>query len=60
MNEALKRAQKKYNAKTAQWHMRLNRETDADVIEWLNTQASASASVKALIRANIARKKAKN
>lgn len=59
MNEAQKRAQAKYNAKTVHWSMRMVPENDADVIEWLKAQASATAAVKALIRANIARKKGK-
>lgn len=57
MKESLKRAQAKYNARFTQFHMKLNKETDADVIEWIKDQSSASASIKALIRANIARKK---
>lgn len=49
-------AQKKYDAKCMFWNMRLRRDADADVIEWLKTQGNAAATVKALIRANIARK----
>lgn len=60
MHESLKRAQEKYNLKHTQFHMKLNKETDADVIEWIKDQSSASASIKALIRANIARKQKKS
>ena len=56
MTEALRAAQARYNKKMAQWHMRLDPEQDADIMKWLNDQASATAAVKALIRANIARK----
>ncbi len=57
MTEAQKRAAAKYSAKTKQWSMRMVPDKDADIIEWLNSQASATAAVKALIRANIARKR---
>lgn len=56
MTESLKAAQARYNKRMGQWHMRLDKQTDADIIEWLNNQASATAAVKALIRANINRK----
>lgn len=49
-------SQKKYDAKCMFWNMRLKRDTDADVIEWLKSQGNAAATIKALIRANIARK----
>lgn len=56
MTEALRAAQARYNKKMRQWHMRLDPVQDADVLTWLDNQASATAAVKALIRANIARK----
>ena len=56
MKDSLKRAQERYQKKFVQFHMKLNKENDADVIEWIRAQGSASASIKSLIRANIARK----
>lgn len=43
-------AQKKYDAKCMFWNMRLRRDYDADVIDWLKSQENAAATVKALIR----------
>ena len=56
MKESLKRAQARYQSKFIQFHMKLNKEKDVDVIEWIRQQGSASASIKALIRSNISRK----
>jgi len=43
-------SQKKYDAKCMFWNMRLKKDADADVIEWLKSQDNAAAKVKALIR----------
>ena len=49
--EAVRRAQKKYDAESVTvMKMRLNYNTDADVIEWLNKVPNKSAYVKELIR----------
>lgn len=52
----MSKSQKKYDAKCMFWNMRLKRDADADIIDWLKSQGNASATIKALIRANIARK----
>ena len=50
-NERTKRASLKYQAKNIrQIALRLNRNTDADVIEWLETQPSINGYLKNLIR----------
>lgn len=51
--EATKKAQKKYDKKFKQFKIRLKRDSDADIIEWLKDQPSASAKLKELIRAEI-------
>lgn len=53
MNEALKRAQKEYNNKCYILNLRLNKETDADIIYWLEHQPNKAAAIKELIRAEI-------
>lgn len=58
-NEKQKAWQKNYDAKCMFWNMRLKRDTDADIIDWLKSQGNAAATIKALIRANIARKSKK-
>ena len=52
-SEALKKAQKKYDSKCYSFHMRLNKEKDSDLIEWISTQPSACARLKELIRNEI-------
>ena len=59
MNDARKRAMKKYEQKCRHFMIRLNLEEDADIVEWLDQQASGNAAIKALIRQNISRKKRK-
>lgn len=52
--EAQRRAAAKYDAKsTRQYHLKLNLNTDADVIKALEAQPSAQGYIKALIRADI-------
>ena len=55
--EAQKRAQKKYDeASKDKWrmiHLKLNRETDADIIEKLEQADSIQGYIKSLIRADI-------
>ena len=49
--EAQRRATVKYDAKnTKQYHLKLNLNTDADIIEWLNQQPSVQGYIKQLIR----------
>lgn len=50
-SEALKRAQKKYDAeKTIHYGIKLNRNTDRDIIKWLDTCDSKQTSIKHAIR----------
>lgn len=52
--ESQRRASAKYDAKsTRQYHLKLNRKTDADVIAALDAAPSAQGYIKALVRANI-------
>ena len=55
--EAQERAHKRYEEKCKHFMLRLRLDTDADVIEWINNQTSANASIKALIRSDIPKKK---
>ena len=55
-NEKSRENQRRYDAKCMFWNMRLKKDTDADVIEWLKSQANATATIKAFIRSNIAQK----
>lgn len=58
MNDARRRAQAKYNkANTKQITLRLNKRTEADIIEWLGMADNKQGYIKALIRADIARAK---
>ena len=53
-SEALIRAQEKYNKKTTNYHLRLNNETDADIIEQIKkVDMSAQEYIRKLIRADI-------
>lgn len=50
------RATAKYDAKaTVQYHLKLNKVTDADIIEMLNNIPNKQAYIKELIRADIKR-----
>ena len=57
MTEAQKRAQKKYDeANKDKWrmiHLKLNRQTDADIIEKLEQSENIQGYIKELIRADI-------
>lgn len=56
MNDARRRAQYKYNkAHTKQVTLRLNKRTEADIIEWLDRADNKQGYIKALIRADMAR-----
>ena len=56
-SEARKRAQLKYNkAHTKQVTLRLNKRTEADIIEWLGKADNKQGYIKALIRADMVRK----
>jgi hypothetical protein len=56
--EAQIKAQKKYDAEnTRQVHLKLNRRTDVDVLEKLDSVPSKQGYIKELIRADIARGK---
>ena len=51
MTEAQKAAQARYNAKTAKYYsMKLNQNTDRDMIEFLGKQGPFQAYIKRLIR----------
>ena len=57
MTEAQKRSQKKYDdANRARWrliHLKLNKETDTDIIEKLESEGSMNGYIKSLIRKDI-------
>lgn len=54
--EAQRRATVKYDAKnTKQYHLKLNLNTDADIIEWLDQQPSMQGYIKELIRKDMGR-----
>lgn len=52
MNEALKRAQAAYRKKCKIFSLRVNRETEADIIDWL-AKPKAATRLKKLIRQDI-------
>lgn len=53
--EAQKKASARYDAKmTKQLCIRLNKKTDADIIEWLSHQQSKQGYIKGLIRKDMA------
>lgn len=53
--EAQKKASTRYDAKmTKQLCIRLNKKTDADIIEWLLTKKSKQGYIKGLIRKDMA------
>ena len=54
MTEALKRAQAKYDAaNTVQFHLKLNKITDADIIAKLARTGNKQGYIKALIRQDL-------
>ena len=56
LTDAQKKAQAKYDkANTRQIHLKLNRRTDADVIQALDNAESKQGYIKGLIRADISR-----
>lgn len=48
--EKKKATQKKYMKKFKQYNVLLNREKDADIIEWLNGQSNKQKSIRDIIR----------
>lgn len=52
MNESLKKAQKAYNKKCKMVQIRINKETDTDILEWMSRNRSATR-IKELIREDI-------
>lgn len=53
-----KLAQERYdNKNTKQFKMKLNTKTDADILEWLESQPNKQGKVKELIREDIASRK---
>ena len=57
VTEAQKRATVKYDAKnTKQYHLKLNLNTDADIIQHLEQQESIQGYIKALIRKDMGQK----
>jgi len=55
-SEAQKRATRKYQARTqVELNLKMNKETEQDIIDWLNRQESKRGAVKALIRKEIKR-----
>lgn len=54
LTEAKARANKKYDAaNTKQIHLKLNKNTDADIIRWLGQQETTQGYIKGLIRADM-------
>lgn len=57
MSEARKRAQMKYNKEhTKQVTLRLNKRTEADIIDWLELIPNKQGYIKALIRLDMERR----
>lgn len=52
MNESLKKAQETYNKKCKMLQVRINRETETDIIEWTERNQAATR-IKELIREDI-------
>ncbi len=50
ISEALAKAQKKYQEKTRTFYIRLNKETDADIIEKLETVQNKTDYIRELVR----------
>ena len=55
VSEAIKAAQKKYNAKTMVMPIRINPESESDLFDALSKQDNRSGYIKQLIRDDIAR-----
>lgn len=53
MNESLKKAQTAYQEKCRIVNIRFNKETEEDLIDWLNNQESVGSKIKELIREDI-------
>ena len=52
--EAQRRAVRKYDAaNTVQVHLKLNLNTDADILEWMSKQKNVQGAIKQLIRADM-------
>ena len=51
--ESLKRAQDNYQKKCRHFCMRLRRDNDADIIEWLESTKNPSSQIKDMIRLQI-------
>lgn len=57
MRDSQKKAIKKYSVKCRQVCLRFRKDKDADVLEWMDNQASVTRSIKSLIRASIEEEK---
>lgn len=53
MKRAIKRAQEKYNAKCTSVSLRFINESDAEIIEWLNSRPNKTDYIRRLIRKDI-------
>lgn len=53
MQDSLKKAQAEYNKKCYIFNLRLNQETDADIIKWLEQQPNKAGAIKKILRDNI-------
>lgn len=60
MRDSLRRAQAKYDRKRRTWDFSVNRDTDADLVEWLERQANVTAYLRDLVRKDMRRKKSRN
>lgn len=56
-SDALRRAQENYFRKLRSWDFCVNRETDADMVEWLEGQANVTAYLRDLVRKDMRRRK---
>ena len=52
MNESLKKAQANYNKKCKTLTFRINKETESDIVEWIE-RGQAATRLKTLIRADL-------
>ena len=55
MNEALKKAQAKYQEKCKIVMVRIRKDNDADILAWMGKQKSVGGAIKTLIRQDIER-----
>ena len=61
LSAAQNQYQKKYNKEhTIQYGLKLNKKTDADLIDWLNQQESKQGAMKAAMRQMISRQTSNN